>query len=140
MDPDGAFTTDAIIRYLYDQLAQHPEDDGPVPCQSNIRLLHHPTVSAYIALYREDGKLWAQIRIGYMNARASAANRIDFRGFMNRREHNPLRMTGSRINLANCFVNAPDDPQHRWGFDVIVDEAGFEACAELFDYLLTARY
>lgn len=139
---DNDFTTDAILERLYGELAQHPEDDGPAPSQTNIRLLQHTEIAAFICLYREAGKLWVQMRIGYMfGTAASTRPRKDFRDFMMRPSHNPLRLlSGQSINLGECFVNDPAESEHRWGFDLIMDDVGFEQCAELIDYLLTTRY
>ncbi len=139
-----AFTTDTILRNLYRRLADHPEDDGPAATDGNIRLAQHHEISAYISLYREEGKLWAQLRIGYIYKPYPAnpcARRKDFRKFMDQRKHNPLRLfSGQNIDLSHCFVNDAADENHRWGLDVIVDDCGFEMCAELFDYLLVTAY
>ena len=141
MTSTPTFTTDTILRDLYEQLAQHPEDDGMPVSEGNIRLLNHTDIAAFITLYREDGKLWTQICIGYMYNTLPRGPKKNFREFMNRRKHNPLRLpSGQAIDLRHCFVNAVRDPEHRWGFDLIVDDVGFEKCAELFDYLLTTHY
>lgn len=137
------FTTDAILEGLYGQLAMHPEDNGPVASEGNIRLFHHPEVAAYIAMYREDGKLWAQIRIGYIYGAANVPARMrkNFARFITHPWHNPLTLpSGCQIHLDCVFVNDPNDREHRFGLDVIIDDLGFERCAELFDYLLTAAY
>ena len=135
------FTTDTILKELYAKLQNSPED-GAVAVEENIRLLQHHEVSSFISLYREEGKLWAQIRIGYIYKPLPPARpRMDFRDFMNREKHNPLKLpSGQKIDLAGCFVTPYKDEKHRWGFDVIMDDCGFEDCAELFDYLLTAKY
>ena len=117
-----------------------PRTTAQLPAsQPNIRLLQHTEIAAFISLYREDGKLWVQLRIGYMFGTAVCIRqRKNFRTFMTRRSHNPLRLpSGQCINLRECFVNDHADPEHRWGFDLIVDDVGFERCAELIDYLLT---
>lgn len=134
------FTTDTILKDLYAKLKNHPED-GATATEGNIRLLQHNDKSSFISLYREEGKLWAQIRIGYIYKPYPAYPRKDLRDFMNRGEHNPLKLpSGQKIDLVGCFVNPAHDENHRWGFDVIVDDCGFEDGAELFDYLLTAAY
>lgn len=134
------FTTDTILQDLYAKLKDHPED-GATATEENIRLLQHNEMSSFISLYREEGKLWAQIRIGYIYKPYPAYTRKDLLGFMNREAHNPLRLpSGQKIDLAGCFVNPVQDENYRWGFDVIVDECGFDDCAEVFDYLLTAAY
>jgi len=134
------FTTDTILRELYAQLREHSED-GAVATQENIRLWQHHEISSFISLYREEGKLWAQIRIGYIYKPLPARPRRHFRDFMNQEKHNPLKLpSGQKIDLARCFVTPCQDENHRWGFDVIMDDCGFEDCAELFDYLLTAEY
>lgn len=106
---DNDFTTDAILERLDGELAQHPEDDGPAPSQNNIRLLQHTEIAAFICLYREAGKLSVQMRIGYMfGTAASTRPRRNFRNFMMRPSHNPLRLlSGQSINLGECFVNDP---------------------------------
>ena len=56
------FTTDTILKDLYAKLKNHPED-GAKATEGNIRLLQHNDMSSFISLYREEGKLWAQIYI-----------------------------------------------------------------------------
>ncbi len=134
------FTTDTILRELYAQLREHSED-GAVATQENIRLWQHHEISSFISLYREEGKLWAQIRIGYIYKPLPAHPRKHFHDFMKQKKHNPLILSsGQKIDLAGCFVTPCQDEDHRWGFDVTVDDCGFEDCAEVFDYLLTAEY
>lgn len=134
------FTTDTILKELYAKLKNQSED-GAVAAEDNVRLWQHNEISSFISLYREEGKLWAQIRIDYIYRPLPAHLRKDFRDFMNQDKHNPLKLpSGQKIDLAGCFVNPCQDDNHRWGFHVIVDDCGFEDCAELFDYLLTAEY
>ncbi|KAL3156982.1 hypothetical protein ABBQ38_001236 [Trebouxia sp. C0009 RCD-2024] len=109
------FTTDTILKELYAKLKNQSED-GAVAAEDNIR-------------------------IDYIYRPLPAHLRKDFRDFMNQDKHNPLKLpSGQKIDLAGCFVNPCQDDNHRWGFHVIVDDCGFEDCAELFDYLLTAEY
>ena len=100
---DTVFTTDTILEKLYGQLAGHPEDDGPAACQKNILLLQNTEIAAYISLYREAGKLWVQMRIGYMFGTAVCIRRRrNFRTFMMRTSHNPLRLpSGQSISLGH---------------------------------------
>lgn len=137
------FTTDAILQKLYLELATHADDTEHVAIQKEIRLLHHPEISSYISLYMDEGRLWAQIRIGYMFRAAAvpAEQRKDFTGFIMRPVHNPLTLpSGARMYLNTVFVNDPHDSQHRYGLDVVLDDIGVDRCAELFNYLLTAEY
>lgn len=137
---DMIFTTDTILKELSAKLKDSPED-GAVATEGNIRLLQHNEISSFISLYREEGKLWAQIWVGYIYKPLRAHPRKRFRDFMNQKKHNPLKLPpGQKIDLAGCFVTPCQNENHRWGFDVFIDHCGFEDCAEVFDYLLTAEY
>jgi len=99
------FTTGTILKELYAKLKDSPED-GAVVAEENIRLWQHHEISSFISLYREEGKLWAQIRIGYMYKPLPTHPRKDFRDFMKQKKHNPLKLpSGQKIDLAGCFVN-----------------------------------
>ena len=100
MTSTPTFTTDTILTDLYGQLAQHPEDDGMPVSEGNIRLLNHTDIAAFITLYREDGKLWTQIRIGYMYNTVPRGPKKNFREYMNRRKHNPLRLPSGQVTLS----------------------------------------
>ena len=110
-------TTDAILLSLLQELAAQ-NDPEFVASEENLRHFGHPHISAAISVYREEGCIYAQIRVGYMySPKGAKKTRVNFEKFVKHKARNPYTCrSGKRFDFAESFVNKHSDDAHRWKF------------------------
>ena len=135
---DKGFNVDTI---LYSLLRKWQENRTiNYHARENITLYNHRDISAYLDVYKEDGQMWLQFRIGYITPdKPMMFPKVDFSKFITLPHHNPLlQPSGQKVMMEQFFVNTCDDDRHRFGADFILDD--FAGVAELLDYLFMNKF
>ena len=135
LEGSDASDTDTILGDLVSSVVEDLDPDATAA--ESVTLYRYPELTAAICIYREEGELWLQFRVGYLHNAAPAADKKNFASFICKHQHNPfITAGGHRVTFAEFFVNDLDDERHRFGAHFILSDMGVNDTADLLDYLL----
>ncbi len=130
----------AILKELHADLKRLPKSKKLQGVGEHLQHCIHKDITATIRLYIEDDMLWFQFRVHVAN---NEIHNVNFKRFIEQRKAHILP-SGKRVTLTDFFVNSPNDENHRFGADVIIDKQPgnftFDDASDVMDYLLTYPY
>ncbi|KAJ3267824.1 hypothetical protein HDV01_003951 [Terramyces sp. JEL0728] len=104
---------------------------------------HNQDIDMCIVMFKEDKRTWLQLSIGYLFKVVPMKNKVNFKEFVNRKEHNPFSIGGWKWNMKDFSCNEINDDKHWFGVECIMTGGSkiyFDSLGNFLNYLLNYNY